>query len=292
MIRKQSDIALISSSVRVYQVLLVAYPTKFQQEYGLHMVQVFRDCCLRAFQQSGTFGILKLWVITLIDLLSSALAEHLQKEALMKKEMKPEDIYLAGWGLILGGVALTICMSLALLGGSLFSELPEIVLPILCLPLFVIGLLAIRSRYRKAVGTFGKNILLAGAILGPLTSVIGLVLTGMARASWTPQAELGWALIVGGPAVLLACLTLFGIAILYKRPLPGWNTLPFLAGLWYPSFFIAWFVAFLNTGEPSNSVAEIPHVILVIIFALQGIAIVALGYVLKSDVPEEMAVSA
>jgi hypothetical protein len=81
---------------------------------------------------------------------------------------------------------------------------------------------------------------------------------------------------------------LFGVAALYKKPLPRWNILPFLAGLWYPAIFFVWFIAFLNTGEPSNSVAGIPGVIPISLIILQGIALVALGNILKSDVPEEI----
>jgi hypothetical protein len=288
MISKSLDNPIVTVSVRVYQVLLVAYPTNFQQEYGPHMLQVFRDCCLRTLKLNGANGMVRLWTVTLFDYIQSVVSEHRQKETQMKKEMKPEDIRLAGWALTLGGVAFITCMLLMIMGSPPYSDLPDVLLPFLCLPLLVVGLLAMRSRYGEAVGAFGRNILLAGALLGPLTSVIGMGLAKNARASWSPMAEMGWALTVGGPAVSLACLTLFGVAALYKKPLPRWNILPFLAGLWYPAIFFVWFIAFLNTGEPSNSVAGIPSVIPISLIILQGIALVALGNILKSDVPEEI----
>lgn len=288
MISKPIENPIIETSVKVYQVLLVAYPTKFQQEYGLHMVQVFRDCCLRTVRQSGKSGMAGLWAVTLFDYIQSVVSEHRQKETEIKKEMKPEDIRLAGWALILGGVAFIFCVLMWRNGSPPYSDLPDVLLPFLCMPLFIVGLLAMRNRYGEAAGSFGKNILLAGAFLGPLASLIGIGLRGIARASWFQMAEMGWALMVGGPAVVLACLTLFGIVALYKKPLPRWNLLPFLAGFWYPALFIAWFIAFLTTGDTNNNVAGIPDMILISTITLQGIALTALGYVLKSDAQKEI----
>ena len=88
--------SLVTFSVKLYQVLLAAYPSRFQQEYGPHMVQVFQDCCLRTVRQSGPNGMLKLWGITLLDLTQSVISEHMQKETQVKREMKPEDIRRAG----------------------------------------------------------------------------------------------------------------------------------------------------------------------------------------------------
>jgi len=288
MISKPIENPIVVVSVKFYQVLLVAYPTKFQQEYGSHMLQVFQDCCLRVYEQSGAHGMIKLWTVTLFDYIQSVVSEHLQKETQMKKEMNPEDIRLAGWAVIMGGVAFIISMWVYFAGSHALSGVSDALLPFFCMPLFIVGLLAIRNRFGEMVGTFGKNILLAGVILGPLTSGIGLVLAGIARASGSPQAELGWGLTVGGPAVVLAGLTLFGIVALFKKPLPRWNILPFFAGFWYPSFFIFWFIEFLKTGETANSVAGIPRVVPLSLFTLQGIALVALGYILKSDVPDEI----
>lgn len=289
MISKPIENPIIAISVKVYQALLVAYPAKFQQEYGLHMVQVFRDCCLRTVRQSGKSGMAGLWAVTLFDYIQSVVSEHRQKETEIKKELKSEDLRMAGWALILGGLAFIISLWGYLIRRYAYSNVSDVLLPFLCMPLFIVGLLAMRSRYGKAVGAFGKNILLAGAILGPLTSLIGIVLRGIAQASWSQIGEMGWALMVGGPAVVLACLALFGIVAFYKKPFPRWNILPFLAGFWFPALFIAWFVAFLNTGDTTNVVEGISsNVIIISLLTLQGIALAALGYILRSDAPEEI----
>jgi hypothetical protein len=93
MIRKSQDITSVVFSVRVYQLLLNAYPTKFQQEYGSHMLHVFEDCCLRAARQSGANGMLKWWAVTLLDLIQSVISEHTQKETTM--DTRQSDIVRA-----------------------------------------------------------------------------------------------------------------------------------------------------------------------------------------------------
>ena len=75
MTRVSFNIPVVVLSVKVYRALLVAYPTAFQQEYGPHMIEVFRDCCLRAFKQNGRKGIVKLWGITLLDFIESLVTE-------------------------------------------------------------------------------------------------------------------------------------------------------------------------------------------------------------------------
>src|SRR5437667_5448566 len=67
---------IISVSEHLYQQLLRAYPASFRHQYGAQMTQVFLDCCRVAYQQSGTRGVLHLWIPTLGDLVSNAIAEH------------------------------------------------------------------------------------------------------------------------------------------------------------------------------------------------------------------------
>jgi hypothetical protein len=110
-------------------------------------------------------------------------------------------------------------------------------------------------------------------ILGSLTSI-----TGLLGAVVDPY----WILIPAGPAVLFACLSLFGVVALYKKPLSRWNILPLLAGVWFPIFFVPAFNEVFNGNwYPGTANVAIPLII------LQCIALSILGYVLISDVPEE-----
>jgi hypothetical protein len=119
--------------------------------------------------------------------------------------------------------------------------------------------------------------LLVGAILGPITSVIGFVLQGMNEF---------WTLIFIGATILFICLALFGLVGLYKKPLPRWNVLPIIAGLWLTIRWLPMIPALLNVGWPAENS---PNIADAVFLTLQVAALVALGYILKSDVPEQTA---
>jgi hypothetical protein len=282
MVSKSTDIDLTTLSVRVYQMLLRAYPVKFQQEYGSQMAQVFQDCCLRAVRQDGTNGMIKLWAVTLLDFIQSVISEHAHKEVQMKKEINPEDIRRAGWALIWGAVTFAFGMLSQFIGGSDFWGIGTALVILLSQPLLVIGLLGLRNRYGDNVGTFGKNILLTGAILGPLTTLIAFF-GGVAHFF---AEDSGWILLYIGLAALLACLALFGIVAIYKKPLPRWNVVPILAGAWYPVLSLFWFAPLLSPMAWGSRV-NIPDNLSIVLLTIQSIALAALGYILKSDLPQE-----
>jgi hypothetical protein len=99
-----------------------------------------------------------------------------------------------------------------------------------------------------------------------------------------------WVLILAGPMVLFACLALFGMAALFKKPLPRWNMVPIIAGAWYPIFILAYFIVSVRTGDWDSFEAGAPEwfvAVAITLLIMQGVALVALGYILKSDVPEE-----
>lgn len=282
MINKSTSLPLVKFSVRLYQLLLIAYPAHFQQEYGSQMVQVFQDCCLRSLRQGGTNGVLKLWAVTFLDIIQSVISEHSHKEVEMKKEMKPEDIRRSGWALILGAIALVVSIVVPLLETSDWSVFPLIFLVFVSQPLLVFGVLGLRNRYGEIVGSFGKNILLVGAILGPLTSILGLFLNGI---------EPLWFLTYSGPAIMFICLTLFGVAAVRTKPLPRWNILPVIAGFSYPALVLSYVINSIITGDWSGDASMSDTVIMTLII-IQGFALVALGHILKGNAPEKTAVIA
>lgn len=201
----------------------------------------------------------------------------------MKQEMRPEDIRRAGWALILGAISFVFGVFLAIseYGDGDWSLLALLSLVFVSLPLLVFGVLGLRNRYGEKVGGFGKNILLVGAILGPVTSVLGFF--GMA-------IDPLWFMIYAGPAVLFICLTLFGVAALRTKPMPRGNGLPVIAGLSYPAMLIFYIISSVMTGDWTSS--SVPDVLYIILITIQGIALLALGYLLKADVPEEKTVIA
>ena len=189
----------------------------------------------------------------------------------MKKEMKLEDVRMAGWGLMAGGVIFVSAVYSIQIAWGL-----AIALYFLSMTLLVIGLLVLRNRYSEKTGVLG-GILLIGAVLGSLTSITGLV-----GASVDENLAFYF---FAGPAVLFICLSIFGLVALYTKPLPRWNVLPVIAGLGYPIFFVAAFFVAESNGWTSWMRASkiLDHALLI----TQGLALVGLGYILKSDVPEE-----
>lgn len=192
----------------------------------------------------------------------------------MKKEMKPEDIRMAGWAFILGGIAFAISL-LAGFWGSRAWFVITILLSYICLPLLALGMLGLRSHYGHKVGGFGKSVLLFGAIFGPTMSIVGTFLQG--------AGEL-WSLIFIGACIQFACLVLFGLIGIFTQPLPHWNILHIIAGLWFTVRFLNNMIAgFPDEGDPT--ILDATFII------IQSASMIALGYILKSDVPEQKIVA-
>lgn len=282
MIRQPVESPIVAASVRVYQALLVTYPAGFQEEYGSQMVQVFRDCCLGAVRQGGMYRMVRFWTKTLLDLVQSVISEHAHKEIEMKNEMKPGDIRLAGLALMWGAGTFTLGVLVILLGGDKLWGVSAALTNVLGMSLFVVGLLGLRKRYGEKAGPIGKSLLWLGAVLGPSLTFIGLF--GVSY-SFPPLGIL----FTAGPAVLLTCLASFGVVTLFKRPLPRWNWLPILAGISYPILVFAYIFISLNTGDWSGgSGPTMPQVLVAIPLIIQGLALAALGYLLKSDAPDQV----
>jgi hypothetical protein len=311
MIPRSADIPIISISTVVYEMLLLAYPGRFRREYGPHMQQVFRDSCLRAFDRAGAIGLVELWTLTLFDLARSTIEQHMRRETSMSHSNFNR---LSGWALILAAATFFLFFFLGYLDetgplspsmGSLFtSSYLALVLDhpallatgltaslrplyifsyyavILASPiLLAIGLLGLRSRYGGSVGSFGKQALLVGVVAGLLVSLIGIV--GEAVLSWDPA----WFAQFAGPGVMLGCLALSGISALSSRPLPRWNALALLAGLWYPLLILYQLTVGLTGDERSGE----GMAVYTLIMTVQCMALLMLGWVLQGDAGQEAA---
>ena len=85
-------------AVRLYRVLLKAYPEQFRREYGPQMEQAFRD--LYREERGGRGGIVLLWARTSSDLVATALAERIRAHA-NDEEVVMQDRRLAVIGFVL-----------------------------------------------------------------------------------------------------------------------------------------------------------------------------------------------
>lgn len=195
----------------------------------------------------------------------------------MKKEMKPVDTRKAGWFLMAGAVAFVFGMywetsiyDLWILGFPLL---------LLSIPMMAFGLRGVQARYGDAVGSFGKSILQIGVILGPATSLVGFI------GAWIISDM--FILIYTGPAILLTCLTIFGVLALFNKSLLNWKVLTVFAAIWYPAFFVNFLIGSLTRERGWSDVRF--EVTDLGIMMIPCIAMIALGYILKSDLPEETA---
>lgn len=262
MMQGSTNITPVAFSVRVYQLLLNAYPTKFQKEYGSHMTQVFQDSCLRAVHQSGGNGLAVLWALTLLDFIRSVFEQNLQKETDMSKST---FIKMSGWAFIVGSFGFITILSGSFEGSMIGSIL------------IAVGMLGLRARYGEIVGSFGRNVLLAG--------VAGMAIAYVAVPVFR-EVEVLYLLPFTGLAVLLTGLAVFGLVALSRKPLPHVNWLPLFAGIWYPAiFFPIFFYTVVNNGAwPEN---DLPWVPIQTMLSLQFLALSILGLILQSDAPEE-----
>jgi hypothetical protein len=141
-------------------------------------------------------------------------------------------------------------------------------------PLLAVGLLGLRARYGDRAGGLGKNSLLIGAILGPISSLTGF---------FGGDSDLFWLLMGAGPAILLAGLTMFGLAAMHRKPLPRWNTLPVFAGFWYPAMLAIYIIISMVKGNSGNRMDGL----WILLIVSQGAALVLLGNLVRTDTPDQ-----
>jgi len=67
---------IVSATVSAYALVLVLCPRDLRAAYGAQMAQVFRQCCRAAYARGGAWGVARLWLPTLADLLAGAAAEY------------------------------------------------------------------------------------------------------------------------------------------------------------------------------------------------------------------------
>ena len=73
-----TDIKAVAFSEKVFGRLLAAYPQAHREEYGLAMAQLFRDQCRDAWNESHSWGLTKLWLRVLPDVIGTSLLEHFE----------------------------------------------------------------------------------------------------------------------------------------------------------------------------------------------------------------------
>jgi hypothetical protein len=180
--------------VRVYGALLRLYPRSFRASYRHEMTVLFAQQLDDARAEAGTVGVLRLWTHSLIDLIATAPAEHLEKDALVAQPVVGNDQPVSGtdhrpgiaWviaALAPGMVALAITIGQPDSIGPMFAKPPEALgVPLGSLILaasaiwYALGVGLIAAAARRAVrlvGVFGFVLpATIGFLIGPAVILI------------------------------------------------------------------------------------------------------------------------
>ena len=275
-------------SARLYQALLRIYPSQFRRDYGGPMLQVFRDCCRQAFQETGTPGLLIVWMRTILDAAQSALEEHMERGVDMSKE---KFIKMSGWGLMLAGVVLTL--------GFLAGTRPEYnqynarslpvdryanaatgPLMILSTFLLLVGLIGLFLHDGSRAGGFGR----ASLALGILSAAVGTI-GSIGLAAF--DSELWWSIFFISFMFIFVGLALFGFANLSAEIKLGGRLFPLLAGVWIPTYLTVSLILEQARGQWVN----LPMGIDLFVFLITAAGLIGLGYGLRSE-PQTTGVNA
>ncbi len=282
------DPGLISLSTSTYQLLLTFYPNRFRREYGAHMAQVFRDCCLNTYRQSGSPGMLALWALTLFDWFKTVIEEQLNRETEMTNS---KFIRLSGWAMIVAAVSMLLTfladsdkiqrglyqvfgLPTTTAGYESYQSISDRValMPFFfAILLITVGLLGLRARYGEQAGRAARMALGAGVLGG----VAGLVNMGVLFMG----LENAWTLMIYSIGVMFGGLFVFGLIALRNKPMPRGNALPALAGFWFPFIMIRAEVYHLVTGVWLN----VSNWESFTLFAAVSFFLAWLGYVLQGD---------
>lgn len=176
---------LLILSARIYRLLLYAYPVPFRREYGREMAQVFRDDTRHTLRQRGVSALAGLWLLTFIDLLKTALAEHIWEVFHMPMEK------LQRWSGPAAAIAGLLWVSLFLI--EVEGNLGMLYVPVLLL--MAVGLAGLYQRLPASL-RLGRRLAFGVALIGLLLMLavaLGLsFLTGADDLFFTTL----WALLV------------------------------------------------------------------------------------------------
>lgn len=278
---QRTDTRLVNFSVSAYKILIALYPSMFREEYGPHMLQLFRDCCIRSHDQQGSVGMLSLWAVTLFDFVRSVTNEHLQKESFMSRRL---FIRMSGWALILGGIAFTLLTAAASLQEILpysYSRTLRAIEDELSLGVFVIGpvlvalgMVGLGLRYANEAGRLAQASCFVGAACGAVALPLAFLVEALLPRSVNPDGEFFIGTFIILVSTMFLCLALFGIISLRRKAMPRWNGSPVVAGLWLPAVVL---VSLITTDNRYWNVALLPTVLLFL-----G-ATILVGYSLQAD---------
>jgi hypothetical protein len=211
--------------------------------------------------------------------------EHLRKEFDMNRNI---FVRLAGWSLMVGAVLFLPGASAMMLYDTQYAiEFDSPVLQVYMWIMFLspvllaVGLMGLRTRYGV-----GGPLVVSGAVVGGLLVIVGTF--GQMFAPVYSVSENYYGVWLFGAYILFVSLTFFGVVALRKKPLPRWNALPLVSGLWLAIVPLIGPLFLLGIRRLS---VEAYLVILIAGFIVTAVAQIMLGYILQADALQEMAIA-
>ena len=273
----------LSTSVRIYRAMLVAYPKKFRAHYETHMVQVFRDSIRETYHHNGIPGVVDLWIHTLFDLVVTAFIErNIERSRTM---FSPKVIL---WGGVAGAFSGLFWMMSGNGGAAGVLAL-------------VLGLGGLAGLYSRQAGQGGK-LGLAGFALGIIGTVLVLaaqwwestIFSGPSYAvinlrierdpTLAAQAVLFYSL---GVVTLGIGLALLGFASLRAKTLRRWQGLPLGLGLLNTiqgiTIVLLAYVPLSQGRNPFDPWPPDGYAFIVAEFVLSGLGWIGLGTMLATE---------
>ena len=170
------------AQVRAYRSLLHAYPTEFRTRFGDEMTQLFADRLRDAREPGAPVGPVRTWFRTLVDLVVTALTEHVGKDRKVGHSMsKPPSNVSRALGLagVVGGVVL-----LAAFVVNISSDLNTV-----RLGLFNLGAIAVVVAVHRLQAPTSPRLSLA--VAGPAIAANAWYLVMVIIAIGRPQPPVG-----------------------------------------------------------------------------------------------------
>lgn len=192
-------------------------------------------------------------------------------------------VRISGWSLIVGAIVFLPGVIAMMLYDTQYtinwdSPLLQVYGGIMFLSpiLLAVGMMGLRTRYRT-----GGGFLLFAAVVGGSLVLVGTF--GQMFAPVYSVSEAFYGVWLAGAYILFFCLTLFGIIALVEKPLPRWNALPLLSGLWVA---IGPLLSPLLSGIGRVSF-EAFLIIAIAGFVVMAVAQIMLGCILQADASRE-----
>lgn len=196
----------MSTPERIYRRLLRVYPADFRRDYAEPMAQLFADQLRDTRESAATAGSIRLWIRTLLDILTSALSQHMERDRTVAHSAAPmptissRALGIAG---VLAGVVL-LAPFVITFEGAWFA--PHIIL----FNAFVIAL-AVGMHRRQAIASPRLALVATAAVV--VANAWYLAMTALSMTGVYPLGAFGYIYFLAGIALWVSAVA-YGAASL------------------------------------------------------------------------------